>query len=131
MKYANSGSKILTTYYLILSVQKQGSFTVSCLQVALHPDPNSNVIVPVLFRLSSSTFFWVVHVFFFQPVSILVLLGIQCHLSFIRHGKSISIFLWRDVVHSILSGSSEQLLVQFFFLARIFSVCLKDTWCRR
>ena len=130
MKYANSSSKILTTYYLILSVLKQGSSTLSCLQLALQPDPNSNVIVPVLFRLSSSTFFWVVHVFFFQPVSILVLLGIQCHLSFIRHGKSISIFLWRDVVHSILSGSSEQLLVYFIF-ARIFSVCLKDTWCRR
>ena len=71
------------TYYLLLNPlrahwhigQKQGSFTVFCLQLALQPDPNSNLIVPVLFRLSSTTFFWVVHVFFFQPVSILVMMG--------------------------------------------------------
>ena len=44
--------------------QKQGSSTLSCLLSALQPDPNSNVVVPVLSLLSSSMFSWVVHTFF-------------------------------------------------------------------
>ena len=51
--------------------------------------------------------FVLVHVFFFQQV----MFRIYSQLSFLRHGQSTSIFLCEYVVHNILSGSSEELLV--------------------